>query len=83
MLILLRVSWWLHRVLIKLRLGPLEEWSPMRLHRPHAQKSGSISVDHFNEPIYITEFVTDIENKLVVGQGEGKAGINWETGLDM
>ena len=40
-------------------------------------------LDHFNEPIYITEFVTDIENKLVVCQGEGKAGINWETGLDM
>lgn len=54
----------------------------MRLHRSHAPKPGSISVDHFNEPIYITEFV-DIENKLVVCQGEGKAGKNWETGLDM
>ena len=70
-------------MLIKLRLGPLEAWSPMRLHRSYAQKSGSISVDHFNEPIYITEFVTDIENKLVVCQEEGKEGINWEIGIDM
>ena len=70
-------------MLIKLRLGPLEAWSPMRLHRSHAQKSGSISVDHFNELINITEVVTDIENKLVVCQGEGKEEINWEIGIDI
>ena len=44
-------------------------------------KSGSVSVDYFNKPIYITEFVTDIENKLVVCQGEGKKGINGRLGL--
>ena len=36
-----------------------------------------------NEPIYKTEIVTDVENKLVVTKGERGRGINWEIWIDI
>ena len=35
-----------------------------------------------NEPIYETETLTDVENKLVVAKGEGVGGrMEWEAGV--
>ena len=40
--------------------------------------------NHTNEPIYKTEIVTDLENKLMVIKDEGREGrINWEIGTDI
>ena len=36
-----------------------------------------------NEPIYKTEIVIDVENKLMATKGERGRGINWEIGIDI
>lgn len=50
MIKLLRISWWLQQS-VKLRLGPLQAWSPVRLHRSHACKAGAVRVDRFKNSL--------------------------------